>query len=53
MDRAPPSDVAENPVILDAVLHPYRSLSRRGFVILMTAVALVGFAGGVAFVYLG
>jgi uncharacterized membrane protein len=53
MDRLPPNDAAESPVILDAVLHPYRSLSRRGFVMLMTAVALVGFAGGVAFVYLG
>lgn len=41
------------PVVFDAVLRPYRSLSRRGFLILMTAVALVGFAGGVAFVYLG
>ena len=53
MDRVPPSEAADNPVILDAVLHPYRSLSRRGFVMLMSAVALVGFAGGVAFVYLG
>lgn len=41
------------PIVFDAVLHPHRSLSRRGFAILMTAVALVGFAGGVAFVYLG
>lgn len=41
------------PVVFDAMLHPYRSLSRRGFVVLMAAVALVGFAGGIAFVYLG
>jgi uncharacterized membrane protein len=53
MDRLPSHEPVENGIILDAVLHPYRSLSRRGFVILMTAVALVGFAGGVAFVYLG
>ena len=53
MDRLPANEAPENGVILDAVLHPYRSLSRRGFLILMTAVALVGFAGGVAFVYLG
>jgi uncharacterized membrane protein len=44
---------AETPVIFDAVLHPYRSLSRRGFLLLMLLVALVGFAGGIAFVYLG
>lgn len=44
---------AEAPVIFDAVLHPYRSLSRRGFLLLMLLVALVGFAGGIAFVYLG
>ena len=44
---------AEAPVIFDAVLHPYRSLSRRGFLLLMLTVALVGFAGGIAFVYLG
>jgi uncharacterized membrane protein len=44
---------AETPVIFDAVLHPYRSLSRRGFLLLMLTVALVGFAGGMAFVYLG
>ena len=53
MDGLPGRKPAENGIILDAVLHPYRSLSRRGFVILMTAVALVGFAGGIAFVYLG
>lgn len=40
-------------MIFDAVLHPYRSLSRRGFLLLMLLVALVGFGGGIAFVYLG
>jgi len=53
MDALPVKKAVENPVLLDAILHPYRSLSRRGFAILMTAVALVGFTGGVAFVYLG
>lgn len=52
-DGSAVTDDSSAPVVFDAVLHPYRSLSRRGFVVLMTAVALVGFAGGVAFVYLG
>jgi uncharacterized membrane protein len=41
------------PVIFDALLRPHRSLSRRGFFVLMSAVALVGFAGGLAFAYIG
>lgn len=52
-DGSAVTDDSSDPVVFDAVLHPYRSLSRRGFAVLMAAVALVGFAGGVAFVYLG
>jgi uncharacterized membrane protein len=53
MDNYSAADHGMSPVIFDAVLHPYRSLGRRGFALLMAAVALVGFAGGIAFVYLG
>lgn len=35
------------------VLHPHRSLSRRGFVILMSALGLVSFIAGVAFCLIG
>jgi len=53
MDSHPEPGAPDAPVVFDAVLHPYRSLGRRGFLLLMSAVALVGFAGGIAFVYLG
>lgn len=36
-----------------AVLHPHRSLSPRGFVILMSIVGLVSFAAGVNFMLMG
>lgn len=39
--------------LFDAVLHPHRSLSRTGFVILMVGVSTVCFAAGVAFVSIG
>ncbi len=41
------------PVVFDAVLTPHRSLSPLGFVLLMGAVALVGFAMGATFLLLG
>ncbi|HEY7690465.1 MAG TPA: DUF2244 domain-containing protein [Dongiaceae bacterium] len=53
MDAIPATEDTEDAVLFDATLHPYRSLGRRGFAFLMAAVALVGFAGGLAFVYLG
>ena len=37
----------------DAVLHPHRSLSARGFVILMSILCLISFAAGMAFVLMG
>ena len=43
----------EEPVLFDAVLYPHRSLSPKGFWILMTAVSLVSFAAGVAFLAAG
>jgi uncharacterized membrane protein len=39
--------------LFDAVLYPHRSLSPRGFAILMAAIALVGFGGGITFLLIG
>jgi uncharacterized membrane protein len=47
------STTAGAPVFLDAVLAPHRSLSRRGFNILMLILGLVGFVYGMVFVLLG
>ena len=41
------------PVIFDALLTPHRSLSPRGFVILMAAVCAVSFLAGLAFFLMG
>jgi uncharacterized membrane protein len=40
-------------MLLDLVLYPYRSLSPRGFAILMAAIGAVGFCGGLAFFLMG
>ena len=42
-----------DPLIFDALLSPHRSLSPRGFVILLIAVCLVGFAAGMVFFLAG
>lgn len=39
--------------LFTATISPYRSLSRRGFTILMTFIGLVSFAAGVAFMSMG
>jgi uncharacterized membrane protein len=44
---------AGEPLLFDAVLTPYRSLSPRGFAILMATAGLIGFAFGAGFVALG
>ena len=44
---------AAEPLLLDAVLQPRRSLGPAGFVLLMGLVAGVSFAGGVFFYHLG
>ena len=36
-------------VHFDAVLHPHRSLSRKGFLIVMIMVGAISFAGGMVF----
>ncbi len=48
-NTAPPQD----PQSFRAVLHPHRSLSQRGFVLLMGFIAFVSFATGLAFYLLG
>ena len=47
------SSSAAEPVLFDAVLTPYRSLSPRGFAILMGTAGLIGFAFGAGFIALG
>ena len=47
------SDHAGEPLLFDAVLTPYRSLSPRGFAILMGTAGLIGFAFGASFIALG
>jgi uncharacterized membrane protein len=47
------SETAASPLLFDAVLTPHRSLSPRGFAILMGAMGLVGFSFGAAFILLG
>jgi uncharacterized membrane protein len=46
-------DPVAPPVLFDAVLTPHRSLSPRGFAILMTVAGLIGFGFGAAFMLLG
>lgn len=43
----------EPPVFFDAILRPHRSLGPAGFAILMSAVAIVGFGAGIAFLMMG
>jgi uncharacterized membrane protein len=47
------NDHVGEPVLFDAVLTPYRSLSPRGFAILMGTAGLIGFAFGAGFIALG
>src|ERR1700756_4053332 len=47
------SDTVGEPILFDAILTPYRSLSPRGFAILMTVAGLIGFGFGAAFILLG
>ncbi|HEX7203553.1 MAG TPA: DUF2244 domain-containing protein [Xanthobacteraceae bacterium] len=43
----------QEPTIFSAVLTPHRSLSRKGFLILMTVLGLISFATGTAFLLAG
>jgi uncharacterized membrane protein len=46
-------DTEGEQTLLDLALYPHRSLSPRGFAILMAAIAVVGFCGGLAFFLMG
>jgi uncharacterized membrane protein len=48
-----PQTTPEPPILFDAVLHPYRSLSPRGFTILMALLGVISFAAGCSFIALG
>ena len=47
------NDRTPEPTIFSAVLTPHRSLSRKGFLILMTVLGLISFATGTAFLLAG
>jgi len=47
------SDATQDEVLFDALLTPHRSLSPRGFAILMAIAGSIGFAFGGAFILLG
>jgi uncharacterized membrane protein len=49
----PASEPDREPLLFDAVLTPYRSLSPRGFAILMGTAGVIGFAFGACFIALG
>ncbi|MSO64368.1 MAG: DUF2244 domain-containing protein [Alphaproteobacteria bacterium] len=44
-----PMSTEPRPLLFDAVLYPYRSLSPTGFAFLIGAIALVSFAAGIVF----
>lgn len=50
--QIPSEETPEEP-LFNAVLHPHRSLSPTGFMILMTGVSLASFGAGIAFVIAG
>jgi uncharacterized membrane protein len=47
------NDRTQEPTIFSAVLTPHRSLSRKGFLILMTVLGLISFATGTVFLLAG
>ena len=53
MSASPPTDVQDQETLFDAVLTPYRSLSPRAFLLLMSGVAMLGFCMGTAFFLMG
>jgi len=58
-DAAPGEGVTTQPhdaaggIVFDAILTPHRSLSKRGFCVLMTAVCAVSFVAGLGFFLMG
>jgi len=53
MSRASDSRERAEPVLFDAILTPHRSLGPRGFIVLMTTICAVSFAGGLFFFLAG
>lgn len=51
--NALPASEAAEPTLFSALLTPHRSLSHIGFFVLMAVIAVVSFAGGVAFYVIG
>lgn len=52
--KGPPAPLsAGEGAMFDAVITPHRSLTRRGFAILMAAIGIVSFATGLAFAFMG
>jgi uncharacterized membrane protein len=47
------NDNSDEPTLFSALITPNRSLSARGFLILMSAVALVSFSSGIMFLLMG
>lgn len=45
--------MTDSPLHFDAVLHPHRSLSRKGFLIVMIMVGAISFVGGMIFLMMG
>lgn len=50
MQANPRDDI---PALFEAILEPHRSLSPRGFLVLISAVVMVSFIAGIAFVMIG
>jgi len=48
-----PARPAQEPLLLDVVLYPHRSLSPTGFTILMSGACIVAFIAGIVFVSIG
>jgi uncharacterized membrane protein len=47
------NDPLSEPTLFSATLTPHRSLSRKGFIVLMAAVSLISFVAGMAFLIAG
>jgi uncharacterized membrane protein len=47
------NDPNSEPTLFSATLTPHRSLSRKGFIVLMAAVSLISFVAGMAFLIAG
>ena len=52
-DFDPKADVEAEPKLFSALLTPHRSLSRTGFVVLMTFVTVISFIAGIVFWWMG